>query len=139
MAGAAFAAERQACEIPGYLLFGDNELKHVAEAVNEGKRLTIAVVGTGSSIARRPGRPRSAYPARLEAALSSGCPAVAVKVVTLVRTRQTAEDLAEGMGKLLIDEKPDLVIWQTGTVDAMRRIDPDRLPGRARGRGGDAA
>ena len=29
------------------------------------------------------------------------------------------------MGKLLIDEKPDLVIWQTGTFDAMRRVDPD--------------
>jgi hypothetical protein len=29
------------------------------------------------------------------------------------------------MGKLLIDEKPDLVIWQTGTIDAMRRVEPD--------------
>ena len=37
----------------------------------------------------------------------------------------TAEDLARGMEKLLIDEKPDLVIWQTGTLDAIRRIDPD--------------
>ena len=32
-AGAAFAAERQACEIPSYLLFGSNELKQVTEAV----------------------------------------------------------------------------------------------------------
>jgi hypothetical protein len=37
----------------------------------------------------------------------------------------TAQDLAQGMGKLLIDEKPDLVIWQTGTLDAIRRIEPD--------------
>jgi hypothetical protein len=29
------------------------------------------------------------------------------------------------MGKLLIDEKPDLAIWQTGTFDAIRRIDPN--------------
>src|SRR4029450_10705779 len=35
------------------------------------------------------------------------------------------EDLAHGMAKLLIDEKPDLVIWQTGTIDAIRRIEPD--------------
>ena len=29
------------------------------------------------------------------------------------------------MGKLLVDEKPDLVIWQTGTIDAIRRVDPE--------------
>ncbi len=89
------------------------------------RRLTIAVVGTGSSILAGPDGPRSAYPARLEAALAHRLPGVTVKVVSIVRTRQTAEDLAGGMEKLLVDEKPDLVIWQTGTVDAIRRIDPD--------------
>jgi len=123
--GAAFAAERQACEIPGYLLFGANELKHVAEVVKTDHRLTIAVVGTGSSALAGPDGPPSAYPARLEAALKQRLPSVAVKVVTLVRTRLSTEDLAKGMGKLLIDEKPDLVIWQTGTIDAIRRIEPD--------------
>ena len=83
------------------------------------------MVGTGSSNLAGPDGPRSAYPARLEAALKQRLPAVAVKVVTLVRSRYTAEDLAKGMAKLVVDEKPDLVIWQTGTVDAIRRIDPD--------------
>ena len=105
------------CEVPSYLWFGSNELKHVAEAVKKDKRLTIAVVGTGSSILAGPDGPPSAYPARLEAALKKLLPSVAVKVVTLVRTRMTAQDLAQGMGKLLVDEKPDLVIWQTGTLD----------------------
>jgi lysophospholipase L1-like esterase len=121
--GAAFAAEP--CDIPGYLLLGNNELKHVAEAVQKEKKLTIAVVGTGSSILAGPDGPRSAYPARLEAVLKQKLPSVAVKVVSLVRTRMTAEDLARGMEKVLIDEKPDLVIWQTGTLDAIRRTDPD--------------
>ncbi len=124
-AGTAVAAEGHKCEIPGYLLSGNNELKHVAEAVKKDRRLTIAVVGTGSSILAGPDGPRSAYPARLEAALQQRLPSVAVKVVTLVRTRMSAEDLAQGMAKLLVDEKPDLVIWQTGTLDAIRRIEPD--------------
>jgi lysophospholipase L1-like esterase len=124
-AGTAFAAERQTCEIPGYLLFGNNELKRVEAAVTKDRRLTIAVVGTGSSILAGPDGPPSAYPARLEAALKQRLPGVAVKVVTLVRTRLSAEDLAQGMGKLLIDEKPDLVVWQSGTVDAIRRLEPD--------------
>jgi len=125
LGGTVVAAEGQKCEIPGYLLFGNNELKHVAEAVKKDRRLTIAVVGTGSSILAGPDGPRSAYPARLEAALKQRLPSVAVKVVTLVRTRMSAEDLAQGMAKLLVDEKPDLVIWQTGTLDAIRRIEPD--------------
>src|SRR5262245_60515072 len=125
VAGAAFAAERQPCEIPGYLLFGGYELNRVRAAVTKDHRLTIAVVGTGSSILAGPDGPPSAYPARLEAALKQRLPAVAVKVVTLVRTRMSAEDLARGMAKLLVDEKPDLVIWQTGTLDAIRRIEPE--------------
>jgi lysophospholipase L1-like esterase len=108
-------------------LFGNNELKHVAEAVRKEKRLTIAVVGTGSSILAGPDGPRSAYPARLEAVLKQKLPSVAVKVVTLARSRMTAEDLAKGMEKMLADEKPDLVIWQTGTLDAIRRVDPDEF------------
>jgi lysophospholipase L1-like esterase len=123
VAGAARAAEP--CDIPSYLLSGNNELKHVAEAVAKDKRLTIAVVGTGSSILAGPDGPRSAYPARLEEALKHKLPSVAVKVVSLARTRMTAEDLARGMEKMLVDEKPDLVIWQTGTLDAIRRIEPD--------------
>ena len=125
LAGAAFAAEP--CDVPGYLLFGSNELKHVAEAVQKQHKLTIAVVGTGSSILAGPDGPRSAYPARLEAVLKQKLPGIDVKVVSLVRTRMTTEDLAKGMEKMLADEKPDLVIWQTGTLDAIRRVDPDEF------------
>jgi lysophospholipase L1-like esterase len=125
LAGAAFAAEP--CDVPGYLLFGSNELKHVAEAVQKQHKLTIAVVGTGSSILAGPDGPRSAYPARLEAVLKQKLPGIDVKVVSLVRTRMTTEDLAKGMEKMLADEKPDLVIWQTGTLDAIRRVEPDEF------------
>ena len=31
------------------------------------------------------------------------------------------------MGKVVADEMPDLVIWQTGTIDAIRRIDPEEF------------
>ncbi len=44
----AMCAEPYPCDIPGYLLFGGNDLKHVAEVVKTDHRLTIAVIGTGS-------------------------------------------------------------------------------------------
>jgi len=124
-ADGAVAAERPRCGVPDYLLFGESPLKRVSSIVATQKRLQIAVVGTGSSALAGPDGPPSAYPARLETVLSQRLSGVTVKVVTLLRTRLTAEDLAKGMDKLVADEKPNLVIWQTGTIDAIRRLDPD--------------
>jgi GDSL-like Lipase/Acylhydrolase family len=127
LAQSAAAAERPRCGVPDYLLFGDSQLKHVSSAVLKQKRLRVSVVGTGSSALAGPDGPPSAYPARLEALLTQRLPGVTVTVVTLLRTRLTAEDLAKGMDKLVADEQPDLVIWQTGTTDAIRRVDPDQF------------
>jgi hypothetical protein len=125
LTGGAQAAERGSCAVPDDLLYSDSQLKRVFGAVTKQRKLAVAVVGTGSSALAGPDGPGSAYPARLEAALNLRLSGVAVKVVTLLRTRLTGEDLAKGMDKLLVDEKPDLVIWQTGTIDSMRRVDLD--------------
>jgi lysophospholipase L1-like esterase len=124
-AGAAWAAERPRCAVPDYLLHTDALLKRVPTTISTERRLRIAVVGTGSSALAGPDGPRSAYPARLEAVLNQRLTGEPVTVVTLLRSRQTAEDLAKGMDKVVADEKPNLVIWQTGTIDAIRRIDLD--------------
>jgi len=122
---AALGAERGSCAVPDDLLFSDSQLRRVSKAVADQHKLDIAVVGTGSSALAGPDGPRSAYPARLEATLNLRLSGVTVKVAALLRSRLSAWDLAKGMNKLLIDEKPDLVIWQTGTIDAMHRVDPE--------------
>ncbi|MPZ36560.1 MAG: SGNH/GDSL hydrolase family protein [Rhizobiales bacterium] len=121
------AALTGACAIPDYLVTSEYQLKRVALAAEKRKSLRIAVVGTGSSILAGPDGPGSAYPARLEAALRKRLPGIEIKVVTLVRTRLTALDLARSMRRVVEDEKPDLVIWQTGTIDAIRRIDQEEF------------
>ena len=126
-AAPARAAPSGSCTVPDYLLSSDYRLRRVAAAVEKQKALRIVVAGTGSSALAGPEGPKSAYPARLEAALAARFPGVDFKVITLVRSRQTARDLARGMGKVVDDEKPDLVIWQTGTIDAIRRIDQEEF------------
>jgi lysophospholipase L1-like esterase len=130
LTGSARAIEPDVCEVPGYLLFGESELKRVAAAVKERKRLEIAVIGTGSSIL--PGSGVTAYPARLEAALRARLPGVTVNVTSLAKPRQTAAEMVKNIKKLLSDlvisdVKPDLIIWQSGTVDAMRGIELDKF------------
>ena len=113
------------CEVPGYILFGEGKLEHVKKAVEENKRLTILVVGSGSSVLPGTDGAKKSYPGRLEEILHKRFPDAAIKVTTLAKSRLTAADMIDDLEKALKEQKPDLVVWQTGTVDAMRGIDPE--------------
>ncbi len=122
---AAAAQHPDACDVPGYLLFGDGELRRVTAAVKESQRLDILIVGTGSSTLTGPDGSLHAYPARLELTLAKRLPNVAVKVKTYTPGRQTAQVMANELRKTFATEKPAVVVWQTGTIDAMRGVEPD--------------
>ncbi len=117
--------ESDPCEVPGYILFGESKLDHVKKVVEEHKRLNVLVIGSGSSVMPGPDGAGKAYPGRLEEALRKRFPGVDIKVTALAKSRQTAADMAQALEKALLDRKPDLVIWQTGTVDAIRGVDPE--------------
>ncbi len=123
----AAALERQACDVPGYLLFGDSELTRVGAAITKNRKLTVMVIGTGSSILPGPEGAQSSYPARLEAALRQRLPGVEVNVVPHIKQGRTVMDLGPELEKIVVDEKPDLVVWQAGTIEAMRRADPEEF------------
>ena len=111
------------CEVPAYLLTSESSLPRVAEAVKSGHSVDILVVGSRSSTINT--SDGSAYPGRLQAALRDKLPAVPVNVSVELQVKRTAQEIAGGLGRLLEVKKPTLVIWQTGTVDAMRSVDPD--------------
>lgn len=120
-AGVALAGPGDSCGVAGHLVHADAGLPRVAAAVKN-KALTIVVFGTGSSTLPGANGATSAYPARLEGALQKKLPDVKVKVTSLVKSRQTAAEMAAMFPKVLKDEKPQLVIWQTGTADAMQGV-----------------
>jgi len=125
LAGRAFAVDPPSCAVPDNLLFVDNNLNRVTTAVGKQHQLAIAVFGTGSSTLAGSDGPSLAYPARLEAALNQRLSNVMVRVATRTKAGQTADSMRRNMNELLVDEKPNLVIWQTGTVDAIRRVELD--------------
>jgi GDSL-like Lipase/Acylhydrolase family len=126
-AGGAVAAESQppVCDVPERLLPTDADLAHVGSEVKDRRRLDITVVGSASSALAGPDGPRFAYPAQLEQALKDRLPGVEVKVIAHVPSRQTTADMAAALPKILTDDHPALVIWQAGTVDAVRGVEPD--------------
>jgi hypothetical protein len=117
--------EADPCEVPAYLLFGEAKLDHVKKAVAEQKKLSIVVLGSGSSVLPGADGANKSYPGRLEDLLQKRFPGVEIKVAAVAKPRLTAADMNESLEKVLVDRKPDLVVWQTGTVDAMRGVDPE--------------
>ena len=112
-----------ACEVPSYLLATESQLHKVADAVKEKRPLDILVIGSRSSTI--PQSEASAYPARMQVALKEALPEVTVNLSVEIQAKTTAEDAAGSFAKLVEAKKPTLVVWQTGTVDAMRAVDPD--------------
>lgn len=122
---AAVDAPKKVCEVPDSLLTTDSTLPKVLDAVKSSRPLDILVIGSRSSTIL--GSEASAYPARLQAALKEKLPQVAVNVTMEIQPKKTAEETENGLVKLMEAKKPTLVIWQTGTVDALRSIDPDEF------------
>jgi hypothetical protein len=126
-AGGAVAAESPppSCEVPERFLPTDVDLTRVGAEVKDRHRLDITVMGSASSALAGPDGARFAYPAQLEQSLRERLPGVDVKVTAHVPSRQTIADMAAALPKILAEDHPALVIWQAGTVDALRGVDPD--------------
>jgi len=114
-----------ACEVPDSLLSSESALPKVAEAVKGGHPLDILVIGSRSSTINT--SDGTAYPGRLQAMLRERLPGVEVNLSVELQVKKTAEEMASSFAKLVEAKKPTLVIWQTGTVDAMRSVDPDEF------------
>lgn len=120
-------AARQVCEVPSYLLSTESTLPKVAEAIKNARPLTVLVIGSRSSTILS--SEASAYPAKLQAALKDKLPSIPVNLSVELQTGKTAEEVDANLVKLVEAKSPTLVIWQTGTVDAMRSVDPDDFRG----------
>jgi lysophospholipase L1-like esterase len=123
--GATGAQDSPDCAVASHLAYSDYPLARVAAAMDRDKHVNIAVVGTGSSMLPPTTGANLAYPDKLSAALESRMPGIAAKVVSYAKMGQTTAVMVKDLDRVLGGTKPDLVIWQAGTVDAMRGIDPD--------------
>ncbi|HTT47311.1 MAG TPA: GDSL-type esterase/lipase family protein [Pseudolabrys sp.] len=126
LAGPAWAAAPDTCRVAEPQIERDFALPQVTRAI-AAKQLDILVVGAGSSSLPGPNGVKDAYPARLQSALAELLPGVTVRVTTDVKPRRTATQMVKSLIPALAAAKPALMVWQTGTVDAMQSIDTDQF------------
>lgn len=114
------------CRVAGQLNQDNPRLPRAAAAI-AAKHLNVLVLGAGSSVLPGKGGLNLAYPERLREALAAALPGVAVKLTTDIKPHRTAAEMAEALALDLERVKPDVLVWQTGTVDAVESVDPDQF------------
>jgi lysophospholipase L1-like esterase len=126
LAGPAWAELPAQCAVAAHLVETSYPLPKVKRAIAE-KKLNVLVVGAGSSQLPGANGEKNAYPARLQQALADQLKGVEVKVTTDVKATRTASEMVKMLPANLAATKPALMVWQTGTTDAMRGVDPDQF------------
>jgi hypothetical protein len=129
---AAFAAQlgpasaNPICSVPPTLVTDDSPLPVVAQAAARGAPIRIVALGSGTTLGLGASSPAAAFPARLEATLRPQL-ASPVTVINQGVQRQSASDMVARLDKDVLVLKPTLVLWETGTVDAVRGVPLDEF------------
>jgi len=117
------AAIADDCAVPAELLQDDPRLPRTRERLERGEGLRIVVIGGSSTAGTAVDSPDKSYPMRLQAALRQRSPKNAIDVVNKGVPRQTAQQMLERFDRDVFPERPNLVIWETGTTDAVRGVE----------------
>ncbi len=122
VAGSAWAQAPAHCAAPRELVEDEPRLPALAERFRDHQPVTIVVMGGASSAGTTPD---SGYPHFLELALKGHHPDTPIAVINRSVAGNTAEQMVERFPKDIYPNQPALVVWETGTVDAVRGGDVD--------------
>lgn len=126
-AAAGAAVSPAECRVAEHLAENSFPLPRVREAIAR-KQLGVLVLGAGSSLLPSANGAQNAYPVRLKDALAEKLPGITVSLTTDAKIRRNTVDMLKALpASLGAAGKPALVIWQTGTVDALQGLDQDQF------------
>jgi acyl-CoA thioesterase-1 len=111
------------CAAPAKLLTIETTLEHTASRIAFGLPLTIIAMGSSSTVGVGASSPAANYPSRLERELRERFPGVEIRVINRGASGQDVPEEFNRLGRDVIAENPDLVVWQVGTNAVLRRDD----------------
>jgi lysophospholipase L1-like esterase len=120
------AAGIDRCSAPEDITALTSPLPHTAARLAEGKNLTIVALGSSSTYGTGATKPERAYPNRLAALLRAHFPEAEIRVLNRGVGGELGTGMAQRIAQDVLPEKPDLVIWQVGTNEVLRDIEPDQ-------------
>jgi lysophospholipase L1-like esterase len=120
------AARDQACAVPPALIEPVATLPVVGLTLERVQPVRIVALGSGTTQGMGASSPAASFPMRLQAALQPRV-AAPVSVINQGVQRQTAQEMLARLERDVLSYKPTLVLWETGTVDAVRGVPLDEF------------
>ena len=100
-------------------------LKALSRAVRANKNVKVLAIGSSSTVGVGASSPAATYVANLETTLEGSLSGMNFEVVGRGMSGEVAAGAADRMKREVEDTKPDLVVWQVGTNDAIRHVSID--------------
>jgi acyl-CoA thioesterase-1 len=108
------------CQTPGLNITGVKPLVNVQRALKDRKVIKILTIGASSSGGTNDAR--GPYFGIIEAVLEKTIPGVDVQIIDRGISGELARDASERLMNEVALNRPDAVLWQLGTNDALARI-----------------
>lgn len=115
-----------ACDLPADFAMAARPLPGLARALEAGPAVILAL-GSGSVTGPGASAPEAAWPGRLQALLNTRYPGRNIEVAVRGGRGVTVNDHLALLRESLGNERPALILWQLGTVEAVRGMDPDEM------------
>lgn len=120
------------CEAPSADIATPEPLPRVQVKLQARSRIRVLAIGSSSTVGVGASAPAQNYPAQLESILERTFRGLDVVVVNRGVSGEAAAATAERLKTLVALEKPDLVLWQVGTNDALAHVPVDEFTATVR-------
>lgn len=124
---AAIAAKPARCSAPADLARLARPLSHTARRLAAGEPIKIVAVGSSSTAGAGASSPAASYPSRLAQELKQRFTAAEITVLNRGVNGEEAADMLVRLEADVIQERPDLVLWQIGTNAVLRDNSLERI------------
>ena len=102
-------------------------LRALSRAVRAKRTVKVLAIGSSSTVGVGASSPSATYIARLETTLEGAFKGMDFDVIGRGMSGEVAQGAADRMKQEVEETKPDLVVWQVGTNDALRHVSIDRF------------
>ncbi len=112
------------CDVPAADIAVPTALPIFSAALQKRQTVKILAIGSSSTAGTGSSASSKSYPSQLEGILEHALKRADVVIVNRGLPGEVAESTAERIRNEVALEKPDLVLWQLGTNDALARVSP---------------
>lgn len=117
------------CSVRGPAFEGRSPLRAVRRALREHRPIKVLAIGSSSIVGVGASSPVAGYTVRLEHDLEGFLKGFDVELIPSGMSGEQAEGTAARIRAEVEDKRPDLVVWQVGTNDAMAHVGEERFTG----------